>query len=194
MPVSPISVSVDDGFLPAHLDADTSEVVSVGLDSPCPSPSSSLSSSLPTSLTTPDIKWKQYLERFGEAQWKTHAPQWINGDWLPMYEYQLATQITDYWKEWTVGLGGYLPVRVLTEVWDARWRRNVPRLRTESGRRMKVINLITELSNKPQWGVNLALRFITEKYEPFYKPRAFADYLTRNRAQVLAAADLYPKK
>ena len=199
LPSPPAPVNMDDIVSPAPAypcPAHTSEIMAapVDLDSPCLSPPPS-SSPLPTTpLTTPDIKWKQYLERFGEATWKTHAPQWINGDWLPMYEYQPAVQITDYWTEWTLGLGGYLPVRVLTEVWDARWRRNVPKLRTESGRRMKVVNLILELSKKPQWGVNLALRFIAEKYEPVYKPRAFADYLTRNHAQVLAAADLYPRK
>jgi hypothetical protein len=59
---------------------------------------------------------------------------------------------------------------------------------------MKVVNLVMELSKKPQWGVNLALRFIVDKYEAIYKPRAFCDYLTRNRVQVMNVANLYPQK
>ncbi|GLB45911.1 hypothetical protein LshimejAT787_3700140 [Lyophyllum shimeji] len=94
-------------------------------------------------------------------------------EWLPHYKYKALPAITDIWTEWTVGWEGYIPVRVLEEVWDARWRRNVHSQRTEHGRRKKVISLVTELSEKPNWGVKLALRFIAEKYEPRYKPRAF---------------------
>lgn len=141
---------------------------------------------------TPEKKWTQYILRFGEERWRLHAPEWVNGDWIPRYQFARATCITDYWTEWAVGIGGFLPVRDLVEVWDAKWRRNVAGLRTEFGRRKKVVDLILELSTKPMWGMKLALRFISEKYEPLYKPRAFADLLTRNRAQVLAASSSYP--
>ena len=67
-------------------------------------------SSLPLSSISPDVKWKEYAERFGEETWKRHAPVWIDGDWLPMYRYQCVGKIMEYWTEWTVGLDGYLPV------------------------------------------------------------------------------------
>ncbi|GLB45440.1 hypothetical protein LshimejAT787_2201030 [Lyophyllum shimeji] len=149
--------------------------------------------SLPATPSDPDAKWAALVQRFGETQLRLHFPEWINGEWLPHYKYKALPAITDIWTEWTVGWEGYIPVRVLEEVWDARWRRNVHSQRTEHGRRKKVISLVTELSEKPNWGVKLALRFIAEKYEPRYKPRAFIDYLTsENRASVITAAASYP--
>ena len=45
------------------------------------------------------------------------------------------------------------------------------------------VDLVTELSRKPRWDILLALRFLSEKYKPKYKPRRFSEYLTgKNRA------------
>jgi hypothetical protein len=74
----------------------------------------------------------------------------------------------------------------------ARWRQNDAGQRTESSRRKKVVDLVTELSSKHLWDVNLALRFLHDLYEPTYKARSFCDYLTKeNRKAVLCAAISY---
>lgn len=111
---------------------------------------------------------------------------------MPRYKFSSAAAIWDYWVEWTDGVDGFLPVEVLDRIWGPKWRRNNASLKNEHGRRMKVITLITELSQKPRWDVNLVKRFITEKYALQYRARAFSDYLIKNRAVVVAAAANYP--
>ena len=91
-------------------------------------------------------------------------------------------------------------MRELAEWWGAKWWRNEGSLKTEGGRRAKVITLIQELAAKPNWNMPLALRFIKEKYEsnPAYLGRvhAFCDYLQKGHGAghraVLEAAALYP--
>jgi hypothetical protein len=105
----------------------------------------------------------------------------------------VVTTISDIWIEWAEGVDGFLPVRDLTERWGARWRRNDAGQRTEASRHRKVVDLVNELSLKHLWNVNLALRFLQDRYEPRYKARSFCDYLTKeNRDVVLRAAVGYP--
>jgi hypothetical protein len=73
-----------------------------------------------------------------------------------------------------------------------KWRRNVPGQRTENGRRKKIVDLVVLLSKQQRWDVVLALRFLQEKYEPTYKPRAFTDYLAKSRDVIVAHAASYP--
>jgi hypothetical protein len=139
-------------------------------------------------------KWAQLTARFDESRLRQHVWEWVSKDkdWLPVYKYQPVTTISDIWVEWAEGVGGFLSVRDLTECWGARWRRNDAGQRTESSRRKKVIDLVTELSSKHLWDVNLALRFLHDLYEPTYKARSFCDYLTKeNRKAVLCAAISY---
>ncbi|KAJ7729833.1 hypothetical protein DFH07DRAFT_781801 [Mycena maculata] len=142
--------------------------------------------------SSPEERQAYYIQRFTVARWKKHSPQWVDGDWLPLYKYASANAIWDYWVEWKEGVDGFISVEDLTTTWGAKWRRNNSSLKNENGRRMKVINLILELSRKPRWNVNLARRFITDTYASHYRARAFADYLKDNRAAVIAAADNYP--
>lgn len=141
---------------------------------------------------SPEERQQHYFSRYGEVRFRKHAPKWVDGDWLPHYQYLSADAIWDYWLEWKEGVDGFISVEELTTTWGAKWRRNMPPLKTENTRRMKVINLILELSNRPRWNVNLVRRFITEKYASQFRARAFADYLKTNRAAVVAAAAAYP--
>jgi hypothetical protein len=156
---------------------------------PAPSPPSS-------SVSDPvqEQRWADLLARFDETQLRRHAWDWVakDKDWLPIYKYQPVTDISDIWVEWAEGVDGFLSVRDLTERWGARWRRNDAGQRTESSRRKKVIDLVTELSSKHLWNVNLTLRFLRDRYEPKYKARSFCDYLTKeNKGAVLQAAMSY---
>jgi hypothetical protein len=91
-------------------------------------------------------------------------------------------------------MGGCIPVEQLTNVWGAKWKRNTGKLKTESNRRMKIVTLVQELAARPGWNIKVAIRFLSERYEPKYQARAFADYLTKaNRPAVLSAADVYLK-
>jgi hypothetical protein len=89
-------------------------------------------------------------------------------------------------------MNGFIGVEELTMTWGAKWRRNNPGLKAENTRRMKVINLILELSRKPNWNIKLVHRFITEKYASHFRARAFADFLSKNRATVITEANSYP--
>lgn len=142
-----------------------------------------------------EVKWAELVARFDEARLHRHLWDWAvkEKDWLPIYRYQPVSDISDIWTEWSVGVDGFLPVRDLVDRWGARWRRNDPGQRTESSRRMKVVNLINELASKHRWDVSLALRFLRERYEHQFKARSFCDYLTwENKDKVLQAAMGYP--
>jgi hypothetical protein len=95
-----------------------------------------------------------------------------------------------------VGLNGFLSTRELEEGWGARWRRNHSGLKTENGRRKKVVTLVTELSQKPGWTVALALRFLQDQYGASYKtPRKFCEFLQAKSNmgyhEVIAASNTY---
>lgn len=147
-------------------------------------------------MAAKQLKWTALLEQFGATHVNNHDWDWEDGDFLPRYEYQSVSRITDIWVEWASGLNGFIPVRDLTEKWGPKWRRNLPRKKTESARRKAVVDLINELVKKTRWEVPLALRYLQERYEPLYKPRPFCEYLTKdNRAgfqAVLLAAQSFP--
>ena len=144
--------------------------------------------------------WTALTKRYGRARLDAHQWEWRDGDWLPHYRYRPVSTITELWTEHAEGLGGHLSTRELGERWGAKWRRNEGSLKTEGGRRAKVVVLIQELTAKPNWNVPLALRFIKEKYEsnPAYlgRVRAFYDYLQKDRGAgyraILEAASHYP--
>ena len=58
------------------------------------------------------------------------------------------------------------------------------------------MDLICELSKKPNWDLPLALHFLQQKYEPTFKAHAFSEFLTKGNCagfqDVLKAAKGYP--
>lgn len=104
--------------------------------------------------------------------------------------------ICEIWEEWSIGLNGFLSTRELEEGWGAKWRRNNSGLKTENGRRKKVVQLVNELSQKQGWSTLLALRFLRDRYEGSFKtPRKFCDFLQAKGNvgyhEVIATADKY---
>jgi hypothetical protein len=114
--------------------------------------------------------------------------EWITSgrdanSYLPFYTFQTPSKVTDIWTEYTSGLNGFLPVRDLEDTWGARWSRNNSGLKTEMGRRKKVIQLVEALVKKPNWNVPLAIRFLEAKYDnPSHPPRKFCEYLQKTPA------------
>lgn len=141
-------------------------------------------------------EWSQITSKYGLSFANAHQWDWEDGSFLPQYDYQPVNCITDIWREWTTGLNGYMPVRDLTEAWSAKWRRNIPSKKNEHRRRMFVIDLVTELLKRPRWDISLALRFLKERCEGIYRPRAFSDYLLKSSRAgfqaVLVAAQSFP--
>lgn len=176
--------------------------VALPVPSPSPSPSPAISSSNPpftSYLAERQQKaWQVLIQAYGEAHLRKHpAWEWAGDNWLPHYSYQPVTQISEIWDEWSIGLNGFLPTRELEERWGAKWRRNNPGLKTENGRRKKVIQLVEDLSRKPGWSIKLALRFLQDRYEGTFKsPRKFCEYLQAKKnigyQEVLTAANTYP--
>ncbi|KAL6303297.1 hypothetical protein BKA93DRAFT_826785 [Sparassis latifolia] len=127
------------------------------------------------SLTPQALKWAVLAHKHGDEQLRQHA-QW------------------DF-HEWAEGIGNYLPVWLLCEEWGVNWHRNVPKLKTEANRHIKVIQLVEALQKKWNWHLDITLRFLREKYKPQYTPRQFCDFLKCNHGagadSVLAAAASY---
>ncbi|PPQ70700.1 hypothetical protein CVT25_010617 [Psilocybe cyanescens] len=139
---------------------------------------------------------RELIIKFGSEQISCHQFEWIKSktnsvsdEWLPFYKYDLNVRtLVDIWNEYTEGLHGNLSVRQLTERWGARWRRNNQGQKTEATRRKIITTLITKLSQKPNWTVDLALRFLNERYPipsstPKYlnNPRAFITHLQNTK-------------
>jgi hypothetical protein len=70
-------------------------------------------------------KWTALVKQFGAGRVAQHEWDWEDGDFLPVYEYQHVSCITDVWVEWATGLNGFIPVRELMEKWGPKWRRNI---------------------------------------------------------------------
>jgi hypothetical protein len=131
--------------------------------------------------------------KYGDTRLRRHRWEWLSSgskanSYLPYYEYQPASRITDIWEEWTTGLNGFLSTRELEEGWGPSWRRNQRPLKTERSRRKKVVDLILKLESKRNWTTDLALRFTRERYEMardsngkllYPTARSFADYLQK---------------
>jgi len=89
--------------------------------------------------------------------------------------------------EWMVGMDGCLSVDVLEAgPWQAKWKSLAggKRIATEACRRKAVVSLIQKLAAKVNWNVDLALRFLAERYPiptrgvtHLQTMRAFIDYL-----------------
>ena len=84
----------------------------------------------------------------------------------------------------------------MTERWGPKWHRNVAHRKTESACHKVIMDLIHQLSKKPNWNLPLTLRFLQQKYEPTFKAHAFSEFLMKgNHArfqEVLKAAKCYP--
>ncbi|KAJ3492579.1 hypothetical protein NLJ89_g11203 [Agrocybe chaxingu] len=101
------------------------------------------------------------------AKLKNHMFEWCpkRDEWLPLFtdfwkpSKAGAPTPLQIWKEHTEGMDGFMSIEQLTEHWGARWKRNEARLRTESARRGRVVELIKKLSSQPNWNVEKA-RFI----------------------------------
>lgn len=160
------------------------------LDSPsdfCPIPSGSIKATPEALVPTPadDIvigglgikaiqltAWAQLAAKFDEKCLRMHQWEWVShpndrssGSYLPYYTFQPVLALADIWTEWALGRNGYLPVRAMEEHWAAKWRRDQNGLKTEWGRCKLVIQLIERLAAKPNWNLDLALRFIRVTYE-----------------------------
>ena len=141
--------------------------------------------------------WNDLVKRYGEQRLRRHPTwTWEGQGFMPYYVFQPVNSIREIWEEWSRGLNGFLSTRELEEHWGARWRRNTSGLKTENGRRKKVVGLIDELTKKPNWNVALALRFLQDRYGAAYKtPRKFCEFLQAKSNmgyhQVIAAASEY---
>lgn len=127
--------------------------------------------------------------------WEKYRTGRVNSEWLPIYEYKSNLSISEIWEEFANGLDGKLSIRQLEEGWQARWRRNINKLKTEKSRRTKITNLIEELSKKTNWNTELALRYLQLNYPIVSGPsspphlqttRAFMDYLQKTGTGVNA--------
>ncbi|KAF8064311.1 hypothetical protein FPV67DRAFT_1672032 [Lyophyllum atratum] len=173
---------------------------------------------IPTPLLKPKeaVAWRRLIVRYTEEWLLKHQWKWIPESecWLPVYEYATMKKVTDVvttdslsatkpfskphtdiWAEHAEGLNGQLSVRELDEGWGAKWIGNVKALKSEATRRNKVVDLVQQLSKKPNGDVALALRFLCEHYEHLTS-RAFTNLLGWNKNQgftdILKAAEVYP--
>ena len=146
------------------------------------------------SLAAARHAWLVLEDRFPRTRLLKHVWEWKDGDWLPFYAYpgRRVTTVTDVWNDWVDGYEGSLSGRDLEQHWGAKWRRSVGKLRTESSRRTKVIELIEGLGKKTNWTTKIAMRFLTEKYlSQFTSFRQFYDFISKSGAkeQIFESSD-----
>jgi hypothetical protein len=140
------------------------------------------------------IAWHALVQQFGEVRIRKHQWEWVTSSqtWLPHYRFKTVQKISQIWNEYSDGLDGCLSVRELNATWGPKWKRNIAGLKSEATRRKKLVDLIEKLAAKHRWDTKLALRFVRERYEAKYSPRAFCDYLHTNLSDVLRVAESYP--
>jgi Transcriptional activator of glycolytic enzymes len=140
------------------------------------------------------IAWCALVQQFGETRIRKHQWEWVTSSqsWLPHYRFKSVQKITQIWNEYSDGIDGCLSIRELNVTWGPRWKRNIAGLKSETTRRNKLVDLIQKLAGKHRWDTKLALRFVCERYEAKYSPRAFCDYLHTHLSEVLKAAESYP--
>jgi len=159
---------------------------------------------------------RELVSVFGMDKVKRHQFEWsrpskpsIPSEWLPFYTFDLTVKtITDIWNEWSEGLGGRFSIQQLNNRWAARWRRQNEGQKTEAARRKTIITLVTDLSQKSNWTVDLALRFLQDKYpvpsgssgpKHLSSTRSFITYLQNsktgkaNREEIFQKASVYTK-
>jgi len=153
----------------------------------------------------PDVQVKQMMEisklekLFPMQRLKQHNFEWNAklDEWLPIYDFWrpspgVPPTIDKVWEEHTEGIGNpkSLSILELTANWSGRWKRNIQKIKTESSKRKKVIDLVQALSTQPGWDSTKALAFLQEKYpipsssptHPFLKNiSAFIAHLQTNK-------------
>ena len=104
---------------------------------------------------------------------KTHTFKWDSRheDWLPVFnDFWKPSKggtpsVDEIWKEHSNGIGGHLSITQLKSIWGGRWKCNQKKIKTESARCSKVVELITCLSEQPGWDANRALKFLCNHHE-----------------------------
>jgi len=127
----------------------------------------------------PDVQVKQMngilkLETlFPAERLKRHNFEWNVklDEWLPFYEFWkpspgVPPTIDQIWEEHMEGIGSprSFSILELTANWGGRWKRNIQKIKTESSKRKKVVDLVQALSIQPNWDSTKALGFLREKY------------------------------
>ncbi|KAH7875740.1 uncharacterized protein C8R40DRAFT_1170345 [Lentinula edodes] len=102
--------------------------------------------------------WTELIQRYGEAKLHKHKPWEWNSECkehLPSYRYQKPSTLCEYWEELTIGLNGYISIQELNNWWEAHWRQNISRLKTDKCRYDRVEQLINTLRSQDNWTINL---------------------------------------
>jgi len=148
--------------------------------------------------------------QFPVERLKMHTFEWNSkqNEWLPIFEEfwkpggGSPTSIAQIWEEYTTGMGNprSFSIEELTNHWGGRWKRNVQKIKTESSKRKRVVELIQTLSAQTNWTASTALKFLDERYPipssspPFLKnPSAFIAYLQKKPSlqEIMLSASSY---
>src|SRR6201995_1249007 len=108
--------------------------------------------------------WSNLVQRYGQDQVLKHMWDWEGNQLVPHYDLQQVKSLDDVWKEYTVGLNGFLPLRELKERWtNPSWHQNLSSKKTPASRRKKITDLIRTLSKRssPQE----ALKYLNASYD-----------------------------
>jgi len=133
----------------------------------------------PLSQSHPDVQVKQMAQisklesLFPTERLKQHNFEWNakRDEWLPFYDFWrpspgVPPTVDQIWAEYMEGIGNpkSFSILELTANWGGRWKRNIQKIKTESSKRKKVIDLVQALLIQPEWDSTKALVFLREKY------------------------------
>ncbi|KAJ3536673.1 hypothetical protein NMY22_g5932 [Coprinellus aureogranulatus] len=125
-----------------------------------------------------DIESKLSPERIRlqTFEWRLRTKRGKAWEWIPVIESMWKPDdgrhptFEEIWQEHSTGIGNRLSTRELDQHWESRWKRpggpDGGAVKTEYMRRMKVVQLITSLSQQAGWSVESALSFLTERCTP----------------------------
>ncbi|KAL1710337.1 hypothetical protein EV121DRAFT_266619 [Schizophyllum commune] len=150
-----------------------------------------------------DDALRRLKNMYGEDHLAHHQWTWIQSTtaapsrWVPTYRFartrsildatgctsERPVTVDDIWEEHIVGLDGHLSISQLNAEWGSEWRRGNNSEKSEATRRGRIVELVTKLSQRPNWNSKLALKFLAQRYPighpPFRTLRQFVEYIQK---------------
>ncbi|KAJ9119916.1 hypothetical protein QFC24_005399 [Naganishia onofrii] len=121
--------------------------------------------------------------KLGNHQWKFNPKQ---NEWYPVYVVKAFETVEDVWQEYTVGIGGHAPVRLLEELFEHHWKfdnKSVPVVRSQRKRLTGLISAIAQ--QHPTMTNSRACHYVRNALGPMLPLSKVVDQLAGKEGKVL---------
>ncbi|KAJ9103777.1 hypothetical protein QFC21_002239 [Naganishia friedmannii] len=151
------------------------------------SPSTSLTHRIPQISPAQLIRKQDLVKqhpKLGNHQWKLNPKQ---NEWYPVYVVKPCETVEDVWQEYTVGIGGHAPVRLLEELFEHHWKfdnKSVPVARSQRKRLTSLISTIAK--QHPTMTSSRAYHYVRNSLGPMLPLSKVMDQLAGKEGKALA--------